>query len=435
VIHVHLSAPEQELAARYERRRSRAVSDTECSSFEEARADTTERGVEALADFADLVLNTQRYPSEAVLVQVACLLGLFGRDVERLVDVLVGGQYGSEGKGQIASYIAPEYDVLVRVGGPNAGHRVYEDLVPYTFHLLPSGTRVAPQARVVLGPGATLSLTALRQEITDCRLEPGRLFIDPQALLIEPSDVTFEEESLRKQIASTARGVGAATARKVLRTAAQPAVRLAKDVEELGPFLRPTREVLEDTYARGGRVLVEGTQGAGLSLHHGDYPYVTSRDTTASGCLAEAGIAPGRVRKTLLVCRTYPIRVQNPDGGSGTSGPMVGELSWEEIARRSGLPLDELLSQERTSTTNRQRRVSEFDWVLLRKAASLNAPTDVVLTFVDYLAASNRSARRFEQLTPEAHRFIEGITRVAQAPVSILSTGFGFRNILDRRAW
>jgi adenylosuccinate synthase len=435
VMHVHLSAPEPELAARYEQRRSRAVSDPERTSFEEARADTTERGVESLADFADLVLDTQRHPPEAVLVQVAGLLGLFGRDLERLVDVLVGGQYGSEGKGQIASYLAPEYDVLVRVGGPNAGHRVYEDLVPYTFHQLPSGTRVAPQARVVLGPGTTLSLTVLHQEISDCRLEPGRLFIDPQALLIEPSDVTFEEESLRKQIASTARGVGAATARKVLRTAAQPIVRLAKDIEGLGPFLRPTREVLEDTYARGGRVFVEGTQGAGLSLHHGDYPYVTSRDTTASGCLAEAGIAPGRVRKTLLVCRTYPIRVQNPDGGNGTSGPMVGELSWDDIARRSGLPLDELRTQERTSTTNRQRRVSEFDWVLLRKAASLNAPTDVVLTFVDYLAASNRSARRFEQLTPEAHRLIEGIERIAQAPVSILSTGLGFRNILDRRTW
>ncbi|MET0406590.1 MAG: adenylosuccinate synthetase [Cystobacter sp.] len=435
VVHVHLSAPDQELAARYERRRSSAVSDPEGASFEEARADATERGVEALAGLADLVLNTQRHSSEAVVIQVACLLGLFGREVERLVDVLVGGQYGSEGKGQIASYLAPEYGVLVRVGGPNAGHRVYEDLVPYTFHLLPSGTRVAPQARVVLGPGTTLSLTSLRREIADCRLEPGRLFIDPQALLIESMDVTFEEASLREQIASTARGVGAATARKVLRTAAQPPVRLAKDVEELRPFLRFTREVLEDAYARGGRVLVEGTQGADLSLHHGDYPYVTSRDTTASGCLAEAGIAPGRVRKTLLVCRTHPIRGQNPDGGNGTSGPMVGEISWEEVSRRSGLPLEELLAQERTSTTNRQRRVSEFDWALLRKAASLNAPTDVVLTFVDYLAASNRAVRRFDQLTPEAHRLIENIERVAQSRVSLLSTGFGFGNILDRRAW
>jgi adenylosuccinate synthase len=435
VVHVHLSAPEQALEARYEQRRSQAVSDPERTSFEEARADATERGVEGLAEVADLVLNTQRHPAEAVWVQVASLLGWFGREVERLVDVLVGGQYGSEGKGQIASFLAPEYGVLVRVGGPNAGHRVYEEQGHYTFHQLPSGTRVAPRTRVVLGPGATLSLEVLEKEISDCCLEPGRLFIDPHALVIEPSDVEFEKESLRKQIASTARGVGAATARKVLRTAADPPVRFAKDLEELKPFLHPTHEVLEDAYARGSRVLVEGTQGTGLSLHHGNYPYVTSRDTTASGCLAEAGIAPGRVRKTLLVCRTYPIRVQNPEGEGGTSGPMVGELTWDEIAQRSGLPLDELLAQERTSTTNRQRRVAEFDWVQLRKAASLNAPTDVVLTFLDYLAASHRSARRFAQLTPEAHRFIESIERVAQAPVSLLSMGWGFRHILDRRAW
>ncbi len=435
VLHVHLTAPEPELAARYDQRRAHAASDPERTSFAEARADTTEQGVEALATRADLVLDTHRHPTEAVRVQVAALLGLYGRDTERLVDVLVGGQYGSEGKGQIAAYLAPEYDVLVRVGGPNAGHRVYEEGVPYTFHLLPSGTRVAPRTRVVLGPGATLDLTVLQREINDCRLEPGRLFIDPQALLIEPEDVAFEEASLRQQIASTARGVGAAAARKVLRTAARLPVRFARDIAALGPYLRPTREVLEDAYARGGRVLVEGTQGAGLSLHHGDYPYVTSRDTTASGCLAEAGIAPGRVRKTLLVCRTYPIRVQNPDDGTGTSGPMVGELSWEEIAQRSGLSLDELRAQERTSTTHRQRRVAEFDWALLRKAAALNAPTDVVLTFLDYLAAGHRSARRIEQLTPEAHRLIEGIERVAQSPVSLLSTGFGFRSILDRRAW
>ena len=435
LLHVHLSAPEPTLAERYARRRARMAVDAEGTSFEAARADATEQGVEALAGLADLTFDTRRHPPEAVLVQVASLLGLFGRGVERLVDVLVGGQYGSEGKGQIASYLAPEYELLVRVGGPNAGHRVYEDRGPYTFHLLPSGTRVVPQARVVLGPGTTLSLKYLAQEIDDCRLEPGRLFIDPQAILIEPEDIAFEEGSLRQQIASTAQGVGAATARKVLRTAAHPRVRLAQEVEELRRFLRPTREVLEDTFARAGKVLLEGTQGAGLSLHHGDYPYVTSRDTTASGCLAEAGIAPGRVRKTLLVCRTHPIRVQNPEGQGGCSGPMVGELNWEEVARRSGLPLDELLQHERTSTTGRQRRVSEFDWALLRKAASLNAPTDVALTFVDYLDAGHRRARRFEQLNAEAHRLIEAIERVAQAPVSLLSTGFGFRHVLDRRAW
>jgi adenylosuccinate synthase len=433
VVHVHLRAAEEALAARYQHRRAQAPADTERASFEQARAHPVEQGVESLSSVAELVLDTAQLSPEAVLVQAACQAGLYGRGTERLVDVLVGGQYGSEGKGHIVSHLAPEYGVLVRVGGPNAGHRVYEEPTPYTFHLLPAGTRRAPEARLVLGPGMVLSLEVLLREVAECQVSPERLSIDPNALLVEAQDVAFERGSLKQQLGSTAQGVGAATARKVLRTAAEPPVRLAREAEALKPFLRPTAEVLDSAFARGQRVLLEGTQGVGLSLHHGDYPYVTSRDTTASGCLAEAGIAPGRVRKTVLVCRTYPIRVQNPEGAS--SGPLEQEISWEEVSRRSGLPLEPILKTELTSTTGRQRRVGEFDWVLLRKAASLNAPTDVALTFVDYLSAENWAARRFEQLTGEAHRYIENIERVAGAPVSLLSTGFQFRSIIDRRSW
>ncbi|RYZ39339.1 MAG: adenylosuccinate synthase [Myxococcaceae bacterium] len=433
VLHVHLHAPEDALARRYAERRAHAPRDTELSTFEEARAHPTERAVSELAPLAELVLDTARTPPDAVLVRVASRLGLFGRPDERLVDVLIGGQYGSEGKGHIAAHLAPDYDVLLRVGGPNAGHRVHDAEGFYTFHQLPSGTRVAPHASVVLGPGAVLSRERLRQEMEDCALAPGRLFIDPLAVIIEEADLALEGASLKQQIGSTAQGVGAATARKVLRTAAIPAVRLARDIAALEPFLRPTVDVLDDAFGRGHRVLLEGTQGTGLSLHHGDYPHVTSRDTTASGCLAEAGIAPGRVRRTLMVCRTYPIRVQSPEGTS--SGPMVEELTWEEVSRRSGHPLGDLQRSERTSTTNRPRRVAEFDWVLLRKAASLNAPTDVALTFVDYLSANNWSARRYEQLSEEAHRYVEEVERVAGAPVSLLSTGNEARNIIDRRTW
>src|SRR6266481_3829376 len=117
----------------------------------------------------------------------------------------------------------------------------------------------------------------------------------------------------------------------------------------------------------------------GLSIHHGVYPYVTSRDTSVAGCLSEAGISPSRVRKVIMVCRTYPIRVQNPNGG--TSGPMSREISWAEISRRSRIPLRNFKKTEKTSTTNRDRRVSEFDWALLRKAAAVNGPTDIALTF------------------------------------------------------
>ncbi|MGA2357843.1 MAG: adenylosuccinate synthetase [Terriglobales bacterium] len=209
--------------------------------------------------------------------------------------------------------------------------------------------------------------------------------------------------------------------------------KLASDYKELHPYISSTWEELERAYSAGSKVLLEGTQGTGLSIHHGCYPYVTSRDTTVAGCLSEAGISPSRVRKVVMVCRTYPIRVQSPP--KGTSGPMSRELKWNDISQRSGIPLAKLKKTEKTSTTNRDRRVSEFDWALLRKAAALNGPTDVALTFADYLHKKNEDARRFEQLHPDDIQFVEQVERVAAAPVGLVSTRFDFRAIIDRRAW
>jgi adenylosuccinate synthase len=208
---------------------------------------------------------------------------------------------------------------------------------------------------------------------------------------------------------------------------------LAKDIPELKPFIHPACGVLDKAFFERKRVFVEGTQGTGLSLFHGQYPHVTSRDTTVAGCLSEAGISPSRVRRVIMVVRTYPIRVQDP--AKSTSGPMSQELSWAEISRRSGVPLSELKTKEKTSTTHKKRRVAEFDWELLRKAASLNGPTDIALTFSDYVSVKNRDARRFEQLSEETIRFIEEIERVAGAPVSLISTRFESRSIIDRRSW
>ena len=169
------------------------------------------------------------------------------------------------------------------------------------------------------------------------------------------------------------------------------------------------------------------------SLYHGHYPFVTSRDTTVSGCLSEAGIPPRRVRRVVMVCRAYPIRVQSPAGG--TSGPMSQEISLKIISERSGIDLVELERTERTSTTDRERRIGEFDWDLLRTAALLNRPTDIALTFTDYLTIKNRSAHRFEQLDPDTINFIEEIEQVSDAKVSLIGTGFSHRSIIDRRLW
>ena len=434
VVHVHLTAPVERLAERYA---ARTGAIDELSSYDQVRSDPTEAQVETLAGVADIVIDTVQSAPEDVLIRVAARLGLYGRSVERLVDVLVGGQYGSEGKGHIADHVAPEYDVLIRVGGPNAGHTVFEVPKPYTFHLLPSGTRRNSRARIVLGPGAVVALPRLLQEINQCEVAPERLAIDPQAIVIDAKDIEIET-ALRDTIGSTGQGVGSATSRKVLRTLADPPVRLAREAPELAKYIVPTRTVLEAAYAAGQRILLEGTQGTGLSLHHGSYPWVTSRDTTVSGTIAEAGIAPTRVRKVVMVVRTYPIRVESPPvktAGEAGSGPMSRELEWAEIARRSGVTLEELQAKEKTSTTGRKRRVAEFDWELLRKAATLNAPTDIALTFADYLRIENRAARRYEQLTDETLRFIEEVERVATAPVSLIAVQFAFRSIIDRRAW
>ncbi len=134
-----------------------------------------------------------------------------------------------------------------------------------------------------------------------------------------------------------------------------------------------------------------------------------------------------------MVCRTYPIRVMDPEGE--TSGPMSREVSWKQISDRSGIPVEALTESEIGSVSKNPRRVGEFDWSLLRRAALLNAPTDIALTFADYISVENRDARRFDQLTEETIHFIADIERVAGARVSLIGVDFSPRSIIDRRLW
>ena len=114
---------------------------------------------------------------------------------------------------------------------------------------------------------------------------------------------------------------------------------------------------------------------------------------------------------------------------------MDSEITYAQLAKDSGIPEAELRKTEMTTTTKRQRRIGMFEWTLLRKAASLNGPTDIALTFADYLSIRNRTAQRFEQLTPDTIRFIEEVEAVTGSPVSLISTRFGARAIIDRRKW
>jgi adenylate kinase family enzyme len=359
VDHIHVFASETVLDERYQKRGDSSGL-AELGSYAEVAVNRTESEVSTLADDADAAINTEHCDRADVEIRAAAALRLLPSRDERLVDVLVGGQYGSEGKGNIAYYLAGDYDLLIRVGGPNAGHKV------------------------VTGIG------------------------------------------------STGKGGGAAAARRIMgRHHADPPVRLARDMLELAAYIRPAAEVLGEAYRRRQRIMLEGTQGTGLSPYHGAYPHVTSRDTTTAGCLAEAGVAWSRVRRVIMVCRTYPIRVMSP--AESTSGPMKQDLEWEAIAERSGIPVAELLATERGSVSHKQRRVAEFDWELLRSAAELNGATEIALTFADYLDVKNRQARRYDQLQPETILFIEEIERVSGAPVTLIGTRFDERSVIDRR--
>ena len=390
----------------------------------------TDNDTTDLCKDSDLCIDTKLADDRDIFVRVASRLQLYAPPSLKCVDVVVGGQYGSEGKGQIAAYLAKNYDVLMRVGGPNAGHKVRSESGEYTYHHLPSGCRDT-KAEILIGPGAVVNPDNLLTEISDCRLDPGRVFVDPQAMTIAQSDIE-QEQTLVQSIGSTGQGVGSATARKIMDRNSEST--LARSHEKLSSYLGRSYERLERAYAKKFSILLEGTQGSGLSLHHGHYPNVTSRDTNVAGCLAEAGISPAQVRRTIMVVRSYPIRVANPPTG-GTSGFLKKEISFEIIAKRSGLDANELVRAEKTSTTKRNRRVAEFDWEQFRHACALNSPTDIVLTFADYINAENRTAQRFEQLTKETLCFIEELERVAHAPVSLISTRFGARAIIDRRDW
>jgi adenylosuccinate synthase len=426
VIHVHLTAPEEALKRRFDERQK--LGKDQNVNFTEMKLNRTEKRIEELAKFADVVINTKRCNESDVLARTTSHLNIRVGKGTAYVDVVVGGQFGSEGKGQVVAYLAKEYDMFVRVGGPNAGHSVFEEPEPYHHHQLPSGTRRNPDAKLLIGPGAVLNVEKLLQEISECEVDNKRLCIDNNAMIIIPEDVK-NEENLVKNIGSTGQGVGVATVRRIMR---DKGTVLAKDVPELKPFIGDTLDVLENAYLTNKRILLEGTQGTGLSLYHGIYPYVTSRDTTVQGCISESGIPSNRVRKVIMVCRTYPIRVESPK--NETSGPLR-ELSWEEIAIRSGYPVDALLEAEKTTTTHRQRRIGEFDWAIVHRAALLNGATDIALTFTDYLSNKNRKAMRLEQLTQETISFIQELEHVTGAPVSLISTGFNHRSIIDRRNW
>lgn len=300
--------------------------------------------------------------------------------------VLVGGQYGSEGKGAVAAHVANDYDVHVRVGSPNAGHTIWWRDEKHVMQSIPCGW-INPNASIVIGRGALLNMKQFMKELVHIlTYYPdflNRLYIDPEAGILDEKFHQQEggtEGEMHKRIGSTGEGVGPARVARINRDPSQ--FRQFKNVaEEYGLercLCENTPKMLADLQDKGVNIMIEGTQGSGLSLLHSHYPYCTSIDTNAAGIISEVGIAPSRVTDVLMVVRTYPIRV------AGNSGYMKNEISWEELNRRMGVEI----TPEKTTVTKKVRRIAEWDDELFEQSCLLNAPTELALTFADYIDPS-----------------------------------------------
>jgi adenylosuccinate synthase len=338
--------------------------------------------------------------------------------------VVVGGQYGSEGKGKISAFITlqEEIDICVRCGGPNSGHcLVDESGSMLALRQIPTGY-VRPETRLLIPAGGLVDLDVLRKELDLLKLGPGRVGIDRRTMIIEERDREAERSlQLRERLSSTLCGVGSAVARKVLRG---DDVRLAESMAASEPWLRP---FLTDVSAEinegvdlGKKVLVEGTQGFGLSLYHSEaYPKTTSRDTSAAGCLSECGISPMLASNVVLVLRTFPIRV-----AGSQAGPMLGETTWDNIERGSGCPHP---LAEYTTVTGKLRRVGRFDYQLAKRAVAVNRPSAIALNFLDYIDYSNSEATQWSDLTERTKGFIRSIEELG-VPVKFLGIGPGINS-------
>lgn len=325
-------------------------------------------------------------------------------------DVVIGAQYGSEGKGKLCALLAPSYDVLVRSGGPNAGHWVRDTGYEYCFHHIPSGSMSNRRAQIAIASGAAIYVPKFLSECRDADIL-GRLWVDDRVQLIGEGD-RLDEEGLRNRIGSTSQGVGQAQQRRVAREAHA----LVGNVDALSTSCADVSQKLDHSLRFGSRLLLEGTQGSGLSLYHGPFPYVTSRDTNVGGLLAETGVAPSWVRDTWLVVRPFPIRV------GGNSGPMRYEITWDDVAVPSGVPAEVLRERELTSTTKRLRRVGNFDPTQFQQAVTLNRPTRLFLTFADYLDPAVRDAT-WDKLPEAVLSFVHKLEYLAHCPVAGISTG------------
>ncbi len=348
-----------------------------------------------------------------------------------MIDVLLGLQWGDEGKGKIVDVLTPEYDIVARYqGGPNAGHTIIIDGKKSVLHLIPSGI-FHPPSICVIGNGVVIDPVTLKKEILSLE-EAGvevrsRLLISERAHLILPThkllDAASESAKKGDKIGSTLKGIGPTymdkTGRNGMRVGdltrkdrldvyhnlVQKHLRLLrpydfefdlslyeKDFHEALDFLASLKKInseqfLNDALNSSKKILAEGAQGTMLDIDFGTYPFVTSSNTTTAGACTGLGVAPKHIRKVYGIFKAYCTRV-----GSGPFPTELYDETGEQIRKSGG---------EFGATTGRPRRTGWLDLPLLKYAVTLNGVTDLIMTKADVLAFLPQISYAWAYQTPD----------------------------------
>jgi adenylosuccinate synthase len=339
-----------------------------------------------------------------------------------MIIVVIGAQWGDEGKGKIVDLLAERFDIVARYqGGHNAGHSVQVGDKSFVLHLLPSGI-VHPGKMCVLGNGMVIDPKAFFAEADrlaeqGIEVTPERVLVSSRAHLILPYhralDHTSEERLGNERVGTTLRGIGPAYEDKAGRRGIRVADALVPEVlrsriernledanrivvayggealdpdeifnetsrlsERLAPFIADTTHYMNVAARTGRTILIEGAQATLLDVDHGTYPFVTSSSTTSGGATIGTGLAPRHIQNVLGIVRTYTTRVGE---GPFPTEMLKGEEELGQLIRERG--------REYGASTGRPRRCGWFDAFATRYAAEINGFTSVALTKLDVLDA------------------------------------------------
>ncbi|MBU4535598.1 MAG: adenylosuccinate synthetase [Euryarchaeota archaeon] len=332
--------------------------------------------------------------------------------------VLVGGGWGDEGKGKCITYLCynDKPSIIARAGvGPNAGHSVEFNGEKYGLRLTPSGF-MHEDARLLIGAGVLVDPNVFHHELDYLNKYhvKNRTFADYRCAIIEEKHKERDQASdfLSKKIGSTGTGCGPANSDRVMRVA-----KMAGQIPEMEGYTADVPLETNKALDEGKDVFIEGSQGFGLSLYYGTYPFVTSKDTTASTAAADVGVGPTRIDEVIVVFKSYITRVGE--------GPFKTEIN-QEKAEKMGL-------EEYGTVTGRRRRVGLFDMDMARESCMINGATQIALTCVDRLYPQCERTRDYSNLSPEIKKFIDEIEGETGVPVTIISTGPDLVDTIDLR--